>query len=860
MTSKSDVGAGPTAAASPTIGVPSTSTFSFKAPFPPNPTSLKQRRASLAQASAPRLVPVWSFRDDTELAVASTSELGPEKRGKMRKIATDDGEHELSEPVNAEKKQRKKWTAEETQQLVDGCNIWGVGNWKAILKDPKFKFDNRSPVDLKDRFRTYFPDAYKQHYPNAKTHLSSKVRSTLPDGRSLFEKTRSKKRRPFTEEEDRALKSGYEKHGTVWATIVKDPVFQDQNRRSTDLRDRFRNAFPDLYQAAGYKPRNAPKKKKREDGSWIPTRAATDDQLPTSTSTIGAVPIPRRRRAQTTSGMFRGGTKSVPDSATCSEDEESSAGEDDIAVDRATPQPEDPLATCQPFSPMDMLTMDQLSEPVTIPDFTPSSSQSMSEMSDWGSHMDGSDSNTWAPAVESAGSPASSHISSSAGDYFPNRRDGVDMIGKSAWGTQDWFSANPRLDASGVSSSSSSYVGGLSPAPSSPFSFQNLNHGVVDRYDLFPSTMPHDFASSEVGMGDTHSTFSDPEMFPPSSFRGFTHHSNYAGDLIFGARSHQPQQSWTASSWASFDPVAHSGALGLQQSAGIHPMQLHTAAMPGIDEIPLASITLNDRVEPSHDAMHGTTNGGVQKGESDLHLYHLDTQGLDHIVDLSQELHITPPATPLTRGHREDMHQGSSSHHSRSYSVPPGEFRNPNPNRPPQIHTNSQPQLTRAQHSDPSLVHFDGTGQSAFQISQNNFTNFSYSDSWAPNDRDLPFLDLHYYGNNSAGPFYDGAESKYDSDHTRQGQALDLAQSASSLSRAYMSTAAASPPPPPPPPPPMMMHPPTSFQMNQDMFNEHARPHSNHQRRQSAVSPEDLQARKGSDNKRKRASWDGNAS
>lgn len=28
---------------------------------------------------------------------------------------------------------------------------WGVGNWKAILKDPKFKFDNRSPVDLKDR-------------------------------------------------------------------------------------------------------------------------------------------------------------------------------------------------------------------------------------------------------------------------------------------------------------------------------------------------------------------------------------------------------------------------------------------------------------------------------------------------------------------------------------------------------------------------------------------------------------------------------------------------------------------------------------------------------------------------------------
>ena len=113
------------------------------------------------------------------------------------------------------------------------------------------------------RFRTYYPDAYRQHYPNAKTHLSTKVRSALPDGTSIFEKTRSKKRRPFTEEEDRALKAGYDKHGTVWATIVKDPIFQAQNRRSTDLRDRFRNAFPDLYQAAGYKPRN-PTKKKRD--------------------------------------------------------------------------------------------------------------------------------------------------------------------------------------------------------------------------------------------------------------------------------------------------------------------------------------------------------------------------------------------------------------------------------------------------------------------------------------------------------------------------------------------------------------------------------------------------------------------
>ncbi|KAJ7711399.1 hypothetical protein B0H16DRAFT_1245473, partial [Mycena metata] len=47
--------------------------------------------------------------------------------------------------------QKEKWTPEETQMLVDGCNIHGVGNWKAILSDPNLSFVNRSPVDLKDR-------------------------------------------------------------------------------------------------------------------------------------------------------------------------------------------------------------------------------------------------------------------------------------------------------------------------------------------------------------------------------------------------------------------------------------------------------------------------------------------------------------------------------------------------------------------------------------------------------------------------------------------------------------------------------------------------------------------------------------
>lgn len=64
--------------------------------------------------------------------------------------------------------------------LVDGCNKvrchhywtfafvspfiqWGVGNWKTILNDPDLKFDNRSPVDLKDRCETFMTLASTQY-------------------------------------------------------------------------------------------------------------------------------------------------------------------------------------------------------------------------------------------------------------------------------------------------------------------------------------------------------------------------------------------------------------------------------------------------------------------------------------------------------------------------------------------------------------------------------------------------------------------------------------------------------------------------------------------------------------------------
>ncbi|TBU37143.1 hypothetical protein BD309DRAFT_1084857 [Dichomitus squalens] len=122
----------------------------------------------------------------------------------------------------------------------------------------------------------------------------------------------SKKRCPFTEEEDGAIKAGYDKHGTVWATII---IFQVHNSQCTNLRDRLRNASPDCYQAVGYKRSNTTKKtyegsEGKDHRPAQPLRTATDDTS--------------RQAAQ----QGPGSTKSVPESVNVSEDEDSLDDED----------------------------------------------------------------------------------------------------------------------------------------------------------------------------------------------------------------------------------------------------------------------------------------------------------------------------------------------------------------------------------------------------------------------------------------------------------------------------------------------------------------------------------------------------
>ena len=189
---------------------------------------------------------------------------------------------------------RNKWSEEETRQLLLGVQKHGMGNWKRILDDPAFAtaFNNRKAVHLKDRFRTCFPDGIDSGLPAAATQTmrrataqdssaasqsrslsgseegiesilgtsTYKVRKKRKDHRkdasdlfqlgitAPFSKSKRRPRRAFTEEEDRNILLGFEKYGqSSWSRIQQDPAFGLESRRPTDIRDRFRNRYPEKW-------------------------------------------------------------------------------------------------------------------------------------------------------------------------------------------------------------------------------------------------------------------------------------------------------------------------------------------------------------------------------------------------------------------------------------------------------------------------------------------------------------------------------------------------------------------------------------------------------------------------------------
>ncbi|KAH7322834.1 hypothetical protein B0I35DRAFT_426566 [Stachybotrys elegans] len=170
---------------------------------------------------------------------------------------------------------RRRWSDEETENLIKGVRKHGVGKWRVILNDKEFKFENRTATNLKDRFRTCYPDGFLPHAPAVEYSTSNSeeekgptasqdeesgetnklgeidaVSPTSMSGAGIYPSPRKlerRKRQPFEARHDSEILDGLRRHGPAWTKIQRNSTSDLSYRRPTDLRDRIRNRFPDLY-------------------------------------------------------------------------------------------------------------------------------------------------------------------------------------------------------------------------------------------------------------------------------------------------------------------------------------------------------------------------------------------------------------------------------------------------------------------------------------------------------------------------------------------------------------------------------------------------------------------------------------
>jgi hypothetical protein len=238
----------------------------------------------------------------------------------------------LMGPLERQPKTRKaphKWTDEETRALLQGVEKHGSGKWKSILDDEAFPFENRTAVDLKDRYRVCTSGHNKSRndieIQRAAEPLTPSSASTInilvssdeakdqlephsgndvyPAGSLSVKATVGRRmRRAWTSEEDENLLKGVAKHGFQWTAIHDDPDLDLSHRKATDLRDRIRNKYPDGYKNA----ETAPPK-------WQMQRTASKKNLDakdTATSKSKKLSKDRPSRRKTTSREASGGSKS----------------------------------------------------------------------------------------------------------------------------------------------------------------------------------------------------------------------------------------------------------------------------------------------------------------------------------------------------------------------------------------------------------------------------------------------------------------------------------------------------------------------------------------------------------------------
>ncbi|KAL5114220.1 hypothetical protein ACEQ8H_007872 [Pleosporales sp. CAS-2024a] len=268
----------------------------------------------------------------TQLAQTQYTDIAP--------ASIDDGIEALSPAEKPKGKKRKRWSDDETRDLLLGVSRFGIGKWKRILQCPDYTFHGRTAVDLKDRFRVCCPPegskARRQKRQGAETddaltsaravmHLDDGIESHSEDGPSNrvssqkepliegghgeplitnpkllelgintpFARSTRRPRRRFTSQDDENLRKGFEKYGAAWHSMRDDKELGFDTRHPTDLRDRFRIRYPEAYSQAGYKAKNKIKPRLRER---LEPSKQTDTMVPSSESDqIPPPPEPKKK-------------------------------------------------------------------------------------------------------------------------------------------------------------------------------------------------------------------------------------------------------------------------------------------------------------------------------------------------------------------------------------------------------------------------------------------------------------------------------------------------------------------------------------------------------------------------------------
>ena len=207
-------------------------------------------------------------------------------------------------------RERTAWTEEETDQLVKGVAIYGIGRWKNILDHPELNFrQGRTNMDLKDRHVTSFYSlshtsanqilsGSASYFPPMRgtsgreqcqsLHMTTKVcivpqtlyqmvsisnpAPAAPPSQKSEIKSPAKKpplrapKRLWTEQEDIELDKGFHLYGFQWNLMLKDPALKFDQRSCGQIRDRFRLRFPHMYKqqdltASSRGARTVPKEK-----------------------------------------------------------------------------------------------------------------------------------------------------------------------------------------------------------------------------------------------------------------------------------------------------------------------------------------------------------------------------------------------------------------------------------------------------------------------------------------------------------------------------------------------------------------------------------------------------------------------